>query len=69
MDVESVTSITAVAREGLGTLEVEVDPTADVAAVLADVEEAVRCVEADLPADARVLVELLDGDCETDPSR
>ena len=38
MDVESVTTITPVAREGFGTLEVGVDPTADVAAVLADVE-------------------------------
>ena len=34
MDVESVTTIT----RGFGTLEVGVDPTADVAAVLADVE-------------------------------
>ena len=65
--VEGVTTIATVARKGFGTLEVGVDPTADVAAMLADVEEAVRCVEAGLPADARVLVERLDDDCETDP--
>ena len=67
MRVESVTAISALATEGFGRFEVWVEPTADVAAVLTDVEEAVRCVESDLPANARLLVELLDdGDCETE---
>lgn len=66
MAVEGVTGITAFAREGFGRFEVSVDPTAD-AALLADVEEAVCCVEAELPANARVRVELLDDDdCESE---
>lgn len=69
MRTESVTSINASAGEGFGRLEVRVEPTADVAAVLADVEEAVRCLETHLPANARLRVELLDdGDCETEGS-
>lgn len=68
MCTESVTSINALATEGFGRLEVWVEPTADVPPVLADVEKAVRCVE-DLPANARLLVEVLDdGDCQTEGS-
>lgn len=67
MPLESVTTINALAWAGSGRVEVRMEPTSDVAVVLADVEAALRCVEADLPANARLRVELLDDDdCDSE---
>ena len=62
MFVEGVTSITAVASEGSGRLEVHMEPFADPATVLANVEEAVRRITPLLPEKARALVQLVDKD-------
>ena len=66
MFVEGVRSITAIASEGSGRVEVQPEPTADAATVLVDVEEAVRHIEPCLPQAARTLVELIDDDSLTE---
>lgn len=66
MRVESVTSIDVLVTAGSARVEVRMEPTTDAAVVLADVEDAVRCVEADLPVNARLLVELLDDERAVD---
>lgn len=64
--LQAVSSITTLAHEGAGRIHVESEPTADPAVVLADVEEAIARIKPDLPANARLRVELIDeDDCES----